>query len=41
MQLEPGVYRCSLQAFSQDIPIVDPLGNPTVQSNLIEFKIGP
>lgn len=41
MQLEPGVYLCSLQAFSQDIPIVDPLGNPTVQSNLIEFKIGP
>lgn len=41
MELEPGRYRCSLQAFSQDIPLVDPLGNPTVQSNIIEFDIDP
>lgn len=41
MSLEPGVYRCSLQAFSQKLPIVDPLGNRTLQSNLIEFKINP
>ena len=41
LHLEPGVYRCSLQAFSQKLPLVDPLGNATVQSNPVEFHIEP
>ena len=41
LQLDPGVYRCTIQAFSQELPLVDPLGNSTVRSNTIDFTVEP
>jgi len=41
LQLDPGIYRCTLQAFSQELPLVSPLGDPAVWSNTIIFTVDP
>ncbi len=41
MEFEPGYYRCTLQAFSQELKLVNPLGNSTLLSDPIEFSVEP
>jgi hypothetical protein len=39
--MEPGTYRCALEAVSRDVPIVDSFGKTPVRSNSIEFTVKP
>ncbi|MBE7435403.1 MAG: glycosyltransferase family 39 protein [Anaerolineales bacterium] len=41
IQMEPGTYRCTLEAVSREVPIVDSFGKTPVRSNSIEFTIKP